>query len=220
MLKNKKALLFDLDGTLIDSMGIWADIDKEYLKRYGYEVPVDLQKCIEGMHFREVAVYFKDRFNISDSIETIEEDWNNMALQKYAHEVPIKAGALELIKWAKQNNFKLAISTSNSRPLVEAFVKARNLEAYFDFILSGDDIYKSKPDPYVYLLCAEKLCVKPSECLVFEDIVPGILAGKNAGMQVCAVEDRYSAGIREEKISLADYYIETYCDINYPKMEN
>lgn len=217
MLTNKKALLFDLDGTLIDSMGIWHDIDIEYLEQFGYTVPEDLQKCIEGMHFREVAIYFKERFNIPDSIEKIEADWNEMALQKYAEEVPVKAGAVELIKWGKEQGLKLAISTSNSRPLVETFVKTRNLEQYFDYILSGDDIYKSKPDPYVYLLCAEKLKVNPSECLVFEDIIPGIMAGKNAGMEVCAVEDKYSSKIREDKIKAADYYIESYLDIVYPE---
>lgn len=216
MLKYRKALLFDMDGTLIDSMGMWKDIDIEYLARYGKELPDDLQKCIEGMNFKETAVYMKHRFDIPDSVEKIMDDWNYMAEYKYSNEIEMKPGSIELLKWAKNNNIKLAISTSNSRFLVNALVKSKGIEDYFDYILTGDEIHKSKPNPDVYLTVAEKLGVDPSDCLVFEDIVAGIMAGKNAGMDVCAIEDNYSKGDREKKMAMSDFYLDSYLDIVYP----
>lgn len=97
MLKDKKAVIFDLDGTLVDSMGIWTGIDIEYLGRHGLSVPGDLQPAIEGFSFTEVAVYFKDRFGLTDSIEQIKDDWNRMAMDKYRCEVPLKPGAARFI---------------------------------------------------------------------------------------------------------------------------
>ena len=85
-----KAVIFDLDGTLVDSMWMWEDIDIEYLGRYGLSCPEDLQKAIEGMSFTETAVYFKERFGLPDSIEEIKEAWIAMSLEKYEKEVPLK----------------------------------------------------------------------------------------------------------------------------------
>lgn len=92
------AVLFDLDGTLVDSMWMWEAIDVEYLGRYGLECPSDLQKAIEGMSFSETAVYFKERFNLPDSIEEIKQAWVEMSLEKYQKEVPVKPGVREFLE--------------------------------------------------------------------------------------------------------------------------
>ena len=94
----------------------------------------------------------------------------------------------------------MALQTSNSRLLLDAFLDARNLTGCIDAITTSCDVNKGKPEPDVYLKTAEKLAVSPQHCLVFEDIPMGILAGKRAGMTVCAVEDDYSALLRAEKI--------------------
>ena len=88
--------------------------------------------------------------------------------------------------------------------------KVHNLRDYFSCIITGTDVLRGKPNPDIYLAVAQELDVSPARCLVFEDIVAGILAGKNAGMRVCAVEDEYSVQNREAKKELADYYIEDY----------
>ena len=105
---------------------------------------------------------------------------------------------------------RLGIATSNSRELVSAVADAHGLNDFFSCILTGCDIGKSKPEPDIYLEVAKRLGVEPKHCLVFEDILPGIQAGKSAGMKVCAVEDDYSMDIVEEKKKLADYYIKDY----------
>ena len=210
MLENTDAVIFDLDGSLVDSMWMWRDIDIAYLARFQISLPEDLQNRIAGMSFSETAAYFKERFSLPDSLETIKADWNRMARDKYLYEVPLKPGAYEFLTGLKERGIALGIATSNSRQLVENIADVHNLHNYFSCIMTGCDVARGKPAPDIYLAVAETLNVSPSRCLVFEDILPGILAGKNAGMRVCAVEDDYSLPEKEEKKALADYYIENF----------
>lgn len=210
MLQNIKAVIFDLDGSLVDSMWMWRAIDIEYLGRFGIPLPEDLQSRIEGMSFSETAVYFKEHFPIPDSIDQIKEDWNRMAWDKYANEVPLKPGIPEFLERCREEGIKLGIATSNSRQLVENIAKVHNLRDYFSCIMTGCDVAHGKPSPDIYLAVAKELDCPPPQCLVFEDIIPGIQAGKAAGMRVCAVEDAYSVNDRERKKALADYYISDY----------
>lgn len=210
MLQDIKAVIFDLDGSLVDSMWMWRAIDIEYLGRFGIPLPEELQSRIEGMSFSETAVYFKEHFPIPDSIDQIKEDWNCMAWDKYANEVPLKPGIPEFLERCREEGIKLGIATSNSRQLVENIAKVHNLRDYFSCIMTGCDVAHGKPSPDIYLAVAEGLDCPPSQCLVFEDIIPGIQAGKAAGMRVCAVEDAYSVNDRERKKALADYYISDY----------
>ena len=201
-----EAVIFDLDGSMVDSMWMWRAIDIEYLGRFGITLPENLQACIEGMSFSETAVYFKERFDLPDDLDTIKADWNRMAWDKYTYEVPVKDGVTELLEYCMNHGIKVGIATSNSRELVENVVKARHLDKYFDCIMTGCDVAKGKPAPDIYLAVARELGVSPENCLVFEDIIPGIQAGKAAGMRVCAVYDKYSEHQDAEKRTLADYY--------------
>lgn len=213
MLTGKKAVIFDLDGTLIDSMSMWDDINVEYLGKFGLSVPKDLQREISGMSFTECAIYFKKKFQLPVSIEEIKEVWNEMAMYKYVHEVPLKLGVLEFLKKLKQAGMKTGIATSNSVELVDAVLESLQIKQYFDEVHTACEVEKGKPEPDIYLLVAKCLCVKPEDCLVFEDVPEGIMAGKRAGMQVCAVEDDFSKYMIEEKKALADYYIADYREV-------
>ena len=210
MLRDIDAVIFDMDGSLVDSMWMWRAIDIAYLGKFGISLPENLQSEIEGMSFGETAVYFKEHFPIPDSLEEIKADWNRMAWDKYMYEVPLKQGIPEFLAGCSANGIKLGIATSNSRELVENVAKVHRLREYFTSIMTGCDVARGKPFPDIYLAVAEQLGASPGRCLVFEDIVAGIQAGKNAGMRVCAVEDSYSAQDREKRKRLADYYIEEY----------
>lgn len=208
-----KAVIFDLDGTLMDSMGLWKSIDIEYLGGFGIDIPKDLQKSIEGKSFTETAIYFKEHFCIPDTVEQIKQNWNTMALEKYCNEVMLKPGAKEFIIELYNNNIKLGIATSNSRILTEAALKSKGIFEYFKAIVTGSDVENGKPNPEVYLRAAELLEVSPNACLVFEDVPQGILAGKNAGMTTCAVDDKYSRHFINEKKMLADYFVTDYNNV-------
>lgn len=204
------AAIFDLDGTLVDSMWMWGAIDDEYLGSFGIEKPEHLQAAIEGMSFSETAEYFKETFHIPDSLDKIKEDWNRMAWDKYLHEVPLKCGAANFLKACQGKGIKLGIATSNSRELVENVVSAHGLHTHFDCIMTACEVKRGKPSPDIYLAVAKRMDVEPGRCLVFEDITAGILAGKSAGMKVCAVYDEYSVSQDPEKKKLADYYIHDF----------
>ncbi|MDK2811628.1 MAG: hypothetical protein PWR27_2337 [Petroclostridium sp.] len=213
MFTNLNAVIFDLDGTLIDSLWIWDEIDIQFLGNRGITLPDDLQKIVEGMSFTETAVYFKERFNLQESIEEIKEEWNTMANHYYKDKVPLKEGAREFIEFLRSKNIKMGIGTSNSRELTLEVLKKHGLLHYFDAVVTSCEVKKGKPHPDVFLKVAELLEVKPEECLVFEDTYAGVLAAKRAGMKVFAVADRFSFPYREEIAGLADKYVESFKEI-------
>jgi 16S rRNA pseudouridine516 synthase len=208
-----KAVIFDLDGSLVDSMWIWHAIDIEYLGKFGIPKPENLQADIGGRSFSETAVYFKERFQLPDTLQQIKDDWNRMAWDKYAKEVPLKEGVMDLMAFCKAKGILMGIATSNSRELVDNIVSVHQLEQYISCIMTGCEVEKGKPAPDVYLAVADRLGVKSEECLVFEDIIEGIMAGKAAGMKVCAVYDKHSEQQDEEKRQLADYYTYTFREL-------
>ncbi|WP_073589403.1 HAD family hydrolase [Anaerocolumna xylanovorans] len=213
MFQGIEAVLFDLDGTLVDSMWMWENIDREYLRHFGIELPEDLQVLVQGMSFSETAVYFKERFLIPDSVEDIKAEWNRMAWDKYSNEVPLKEGVLTFLENLKNEGILMGIATSNSKELVELVIAKLGVLEYFGSIRTSCEVAKGKPSPDIYLLVAEDLKAKAANCLVFEDIIQGIQAGKSAGMKVCGVYDKYSEGDTDKKKELSDYYIHSYLEL-------
>lgn len=213
MLENIEAVIFDLDGTLVDSMWMWEAIDIEFLSNYDIDFPEDLGKQVEGMSFTETAQYFKDTFQLSLTLDDIKDIWNRMAYDKYATEVPFKEGAFEFLRYLKENDIKIGIATSNSRQLVDAVIQSLGMGKYLNSVRTACEVEKGKPSPDIYLLVADDLGVDPAHCLVFEDVPAGLMAGNAAGMITCAVKDDFSKDLIVAKKELADYYIETYDDI-------
>ena len=209
------AVIFDMDGTLVDSMWIWTQIDIEYFGMHGMGLPSDFQASIEGKSFVQTADYVKETYNFEESTEVMMDRWNEMAREKYSNDVCYKEGVVDFLKECKIRNIKLGIATSNSKELYNAAAKHLSFGDYFDYALTGTEITNGKPAPDVYLLVADKLGVSPNRCLVFEDVIPGIQAGHNAGMQVIGVDDEHNKALREGKIKEADYYIYNFNELEY-----
>lgn len=214
ILKDIKAVIFDLDGSLVDSMWIWPEVDEEYFVKYGLTKPEGFYEKMEGKSYTEVAQLYLDTFpQLPCTIDEIKQEWNDMTYEKYCTEVPLKPGAREMIETLYAQGVRFGIASSNSIDLVKAVIRALGVEQYFDSIHTSCEVRTGKPAPDVYLLAARDLQIAPEHCLVFEDVPMGILAGKKAGMRVCAVDDRFSKNLEEKKRSLADYYIKDYYDI-------
>lgn len=212
-MKNIKAAIFDLDGTLVDSMWVWEKIDYDYLKERGYSVPLDIKDKITHLSFEETAIYFKKTFNLDDSLDDIMNEWNTMAYIHYAENVKLKEGALDFLNKLKSSGIKIGLATSNSIPLLEITLKNNNIYSYFDCITTTSEVTRGKDNPDVYLLTAKKLGVSPKDCVVFEDIVPAIIGAKAASMKTVAVYDKASEHNKNELINLADKYISNYNEI-------
>lgn len=210
MLENIKAVIFDLDGTLVDSMWMWHQIDIEYLGRFGYRCPPSLEREIEGKSFSETAVYFKETFSLPDSIDEIKQAWVEMSIEKYRTQVPLKKGVRAFLEYLKNRGIRAGIATSNGRAMVDAVLDAHGIRGFFQNVTTACEVAAGKPAPDIYLKVASSLGAEPSSCIVFEDIPAGIRAGKAAGMTVCAVEDDFSVPLRGEKQTLSDFYIDDY----------
>ncbi|MCD8379491.1 MAG: HAD family phosphatase [Lachnospiraceae bacterium] len=215
ILKDKKACLFDMDGTLLDSMYVWETVDEHFFGFFGREVPPNLQQEIGGMSFTETADYIRNQYQISMTGEEIRDVWNRLASEEYAQHVCFKPGALAFLQYIKELGLKTAICTSNSRELLKAADSHLNLSRYIDVFVTACEVKRGKPFPDVYLAAAQKLKVLPEECLCFEDILPGVQAGLNAGMQVCAVEDQHAALDRSLIKEAAQLYISDYHTLLY-----
>ncbi len=207
-----KAFIFDLDGTLVDSMWMWKTIDIEFLGRYGCECPDDLQRAIEGMSFTETADYFLKRFALPLSTDEIKGIWTEMSIDKYRSQVPVKPGVMRLLQYAKDRGIRCGIATSNGTDMVDAVLASQNLRPYFQVVTTACEVKEGKPSPDIYLKVAETLGVRPEECLVFEDVPAGATAGKRAGMTVCGVADADAdaRNLRDEMLEITDFFIEDF----------
>ena len=214
MLEEIKGVIFDMDGTLIDSMWVWEEVDVDYVKRYQLVEPEGFYEAIEGMSFTDVAKYYKKTFpQIRDSVEQIKADWMEMGYRLYRDEVELKSGVKEFLEELKKCGIKIGIATSNDRDMTEMVLEARGILQEFDAICTSDEVKIGKPAPDVYLKAAEDLGVDPKDCLIFEDVPAGLMAGKSAGMKTCAVADKFSEDQIEKKRALADYFSQDYFEV-------
>lgn len=213
MLTNIKGAIFDLDGTLVDSMSVWRNIDFEYLSEKGHAIPDDFPGSISHMSFSQIAHYFKERFNIEDSIEEILQDWHNRAFDHYSNHVKLKPGAKEILSKLKESNIKIGLATSNSMPLLEVCLKNNGIYDYFDTITVTDEVSRGKNFPDVYLLAAKKLKLDSKECVIFEDILPAVQGAKSSGATVIAVNDEDCTTSKEEFLEYADLYIDSFLEL-------
>lgn len=213
MTKKYDAVIFDLDGTIIDSTWVWPKVTLEYLAKYQLEMPNDLDPALEGASFTDVAIYFKQRFKLPDSIEQIKEDWNSMATVFYTEHMQLKEGVLEFMQRLKGQGIRLGIATSNSIELTEAVLEYFNLKTYFEVICTSCMVDRGKPYPYIYQKVAEELNIDSSQCLVIEDGVNGVIAAQRAGMDVWAVRDRQSISTQQKLKDITNRYIESYKEV-------
>jgi len=202
-----KAYIFDLDGTLFDSLDVWHKIDIDFLQKRGIAVPPDYSKEITAMTFDESAAYTIRRFGLSDSIDDLKQEWIDMAEYAYGHTVQMKPYAKEYITMLKDRDEKLAIATSLFSNLTNLSLRKHGIYDYFNVICTTEETGCGKSHPDVFLLTVKKLGVEPCDCIVFEDIYEAVKSAKSAGMTVCAVYDKSSQNDWEKIKKIADYSI-------------
>ena len=208
------AFIFDLDGTLIDSMQLWREVDTEFLGLRGITVPSDLfDNMPSGNSFIQTATYFKNRFGLTDSVQSIMQEWTDMVSDHYSHTVELKPGVWQLLDYIKSLGLPLGLGTSNSRELAEKALSQHGIWDYFISVVTGDMHLLGKPYPDIYLKGADQLQVDPKSCLVIEDTLTGIQAAKAAGMTVYAIYDADSDPWRQQIIELADRHFMDYYEM-------
>ena len=186
-----KGVIFDLDGTLADSMGIWAQIDIDFLSKRNIELPSDYMHKIAHLGSYQTALYTIERFNLTDSPEELISEWVEMAKKAY-EEIPLKPGADFFLDYLSKNNIKIAIASATELSLIERFLKTKGIYEKIDTIVTLSEVNRGKEFPDIYLKCCEKLNIEPADCMVCEDLLAAVRGAKSGGFYVVGIYDSYS----------------------------
>ena len=226
-LKEKKYIIFDMDGTLIDSIGVWNRSDQRLIEKFGNTIK-DMESIQkerdEFLHnnqgsdiYLAYCDYLINKYNFNCSKEEIIKERWNISGEVLEQEMDFKPGAVELIKMLKKQNYTLILATMTTQIQLDIYSKKNkkmisqmNINEVFDLITRKEDVKNKKPDPEIYNMIMKHYNAKPNECLVFEDSYTGVLAGKSAGIEVINVYDKYSDIDRDKINQITDYYIDDY----------
>lgn len=209
-IKDFKGAIFDLDGTLLDSMHIWHDVDEEFFSRRNLNVTPEYIEIIKNMHLKAAAEYTKEKYNIKESIEEIVDEWLDLCTQGYLNRVPLKPGVYEYLKSLHEKGVKMAFATASEKQVCEGVLKKHGIFDFFSDFAYVSEINIGKTEPDIYLLAAERIGVPAEECIVFEDIIEGITSAKKGKFTVCGVFDKSSENDTEKIKRVADYYINSF----------
>ncbi len=202
-----RGLIFDLDGTLLDSMGAWDNIGDEYLVLKGIrDIPLTLKEALRPMSLLEAAEYFISDFGIPLSRERIMGEINLMIEDKYRYQIEIKKGVREFLE--KHSHLKMCIVTASDRHLVEYALKRLEIDRYFSFIITVTETGMTKQSPEIFIKAAEKLGFPTHEVIVFEDALHAIKVAKQAGFYTVGVGEAVFEREREKIMEAADWYVE------------
>lgn len=199
-----KSYIFDLDGTLLDSMGVWTEIDVRFLSKRGILVPPDYQQSIMPMSPYESACYTIERFNLTDSPGDLLREWDDMAAYAYAHTVAIKPYAKEYLLALSTRGADMAVATSLTASLYEPALNNNGIGGLFRAVCSTAEVACGKTRPDVFLLAARRLGAAPADCIVFEDVLAAVRSAKSAGMTVYGIYDKTSDGDWGQIVAAAD----------------
>ena len=207
---NYDAAIFDLDGTLLDSMWVWEAVDRAFFAARNMQMPDDYVQSILSLTFRETAEYTIARFGLDEPVEAIMDEWNRMSFALYRDNVKLKPGAREYLEFLRARGVKLGVATAQTIPLMRIVLQSNGVLEMFDALASTDEVSRGKAFPDVYLLAARKLGVEPGKCIVFEDVLKTLPGIRAAGMAACAVWDSSSANDWHEMVCRFDQHIKSF----------
>lgn len=200
-----KACIFDLDGTLLDSMGVWEHVDEIFLGKRGLPLSEEYLNAISVMKLNIAADYTIKLFNLKEAPEDIIKEWLDLARHEFTFNVQPKPYGVKYIKMLKEKNIPIAVATSGHKELYVPVLKRIGIFDLFDVIYDSDKINCGKDSPEIFIKCAADLKTEPKDCLVFEDTVKGIASAKKAGFITVGFLDNNRHSNTEKLMSEADY---------------
>lgn len=211
-----KAIIFDMDGVIIDSEPLHFEVERKLLEELGGVFDYDFHNTLVGTTDELMWSIFKEKFNLKLTID----EMMNLKKERFIkeiHRVPLVKGVEDLISTLYSAGYTLALASSNNRRSVDKIIETFNLYKYLKFSISGDDVKKGKPNPEIFLKAAEIADIAVGKCLVIEDAKNGVLAAKAAGMKCIGYKNPNSGN---QDLSKADLIIDNYSKLDLEIFEN
>ena len=198
---------------MIDSMGMWENLDREFLNGRGIPATPEYTARVGAMSFREAAEYTIRKFGFQDTPEEMMAKWSRMVREQYARHIGLKPHAREYLELLKKRGVALGVATALPEELSSPVLKRNGVFDWFQAFATVEEAGRGKKYPDIYLLAAKKLRVPPNKCAVFEDVLPAVEGAKAAGMTVIAVYDAHSHADEKAMRGKADRYIRGYSEL-------
>lgn len=205
--------IFDVDGTLLDSMTVWWDVLIDFFKSHEKELTAEDAAEYKELTLDESIPVMIKLLNLNMSKEEVSDELKKMIVSKYEHTIPLKKNADDYIKSLHDKGIKIAIATSGYEELCRKAFTRLNIWKYIDACAFSSEVGVNKSNPDIYLLAAKRIGIPPEECVVFEDISAGICGAKKGGFKTCAVYDATNADETEALKQLSDHYITGWKDL-------
>lgn len=205
-----KGVIFDADGTLLDSMEIWMNVTPEYLKSKGKILPDYVQKQLFSMSIEEGAEFIHQEFSLTETPEQIKEEILNKISRFYTEEVQLKPGVFEYLNLLHKRNIPVCVASAGNKALIEAAFKRLGILSFFKIILTCSELNVNKSVPDIFMKAAEILGTEPENTMIFEDSLIAIKTAKKSGFRTCGVSDIFSKPDSAKIQEISDIYIEDF----------
>lgn len=208
-----KGAIFDIDGTLLDSMPVWESAGSRYLATLGIKAKPDLKEKLDALSLPEGALYMQKEYGLSVSTEDILRGIDQVVKDFYYKEATMKPGVLSLLKLLKANNVKMILATATDADMAKAALVRNGIWQDFIGMITCEEAGAGKTSPEIFELAKDRLQTKKEETWVFEDSLYAIKTATEAGFPVCSIYDAYSEKNTEEIKALSDIYVEDFAEI-------
>lgn len=208
-----KGAIFDIDGTLLDSMPVWESAGARYLATLGIKAKSDLKEKLDALSLPEGALYMQKEYGLSVSTEDILQGIDQVVKDFYYKEATMKPGVRSLLKLLKANNVKMILATATDADMAKAALVHNGIWQEFIGMITCEEAGAGKTSPKIFELAKDRLQTKKEETWVFEDSLYAIKTATEAGFPVCGIYDEYSKKNMEEIKALSDIYVEDFAEI-------
>ena len=216
-----KLVIFDLDGTLIDSTSLWAEIDQQFFSKRNMKTPPNYGKEIAHLGLYNAAVLTKEKYLPNETVEDIINEWHQAAIEAYSTRIPLKEHAAELLDLLKQLDVKLAVATANSKELYEPCLARLDIAKYFEIVVDVNSCKNGKNSPEIYDKVASYFSLTRKEIAIAEDMLTALNTAYTNGYTVIGIYDKNTVKDKDENRKCSHIFIENYLDlIEMIKKEN